>query len=148
MTEYISISVIIITRNRANWLEEALRSLTCQTRQPDEVVVVDNDSHDSTREVTHKYRDMLNIKYVFELTKGVPYARNAGIANAGGDIIAFMDDDCDADREWLKNIERPFIKDPAIGVVGGELSYLKVNEGNMIEEFYIKNMIARKRNKT
>jgi glycosyltransferase involved in cell wall biosynthesis len=147
MSENISISVIIVTRNRANWLDEALRSLARQTRTPDEVIVVDNDSLDNTREVALRYNDTLNIKYFFESCRGVQYARNAGIENAKGDVIAFIDDDCEADKDWLKNIEKPFIKDPKIGVVGGEVSYLKIDKKNMIEEFYVKNMIARKAGK-
>jgi glycosyltransferase involved in cell wall biosynthesis len=112
------------------------------------VIVVDNDSHDNTKEVALKYNDKLKLKYVLEMTKGIPYARNAGINNATGDIVAFIDDDCEANEDWLKNIEKPFIKDPNIGVVGGNVSYARVGEGNIIEEFYVKNMAARKKNKT
>lgn len=135
----LSISVVIITLNRAEWLKDALTSLTRQSRQPDEVVVVDNGSKDRTREVVLGFSDRLNIKYVYETVRGIPRARNAGIRNATGDIIASIDDDCVADDDWLKNIEIPFIKDPHIGVVGGEVSYFKVGDGS-VEAFYINNM--------
>ncbi len=140
----LSISVIIITRNRSESLQDTLTSLTRQTRQPDEVVVVDNASEDNTRETIMSFKDKLNIQYVHESKRGIPYARNAGIRCASGDIISSIDDDCIADEDWLKNIERPFIKDPNIGIVGGEVSYFKIG-GSSIENFYIKNMTARKK---
>ena len=144
MDNNLSISVIIITRNRAESLNETLISLTKQNRQPDEVIVVDNDSKDNTREVILSFSDRLNIKYVYEAVRGIPHARNAGIENATGDIIASLDDDCVADENWLKYIEIPFIRDPNIGVVGGEVSYFKIGEGS-VEAFYMKNMISREK---
>jgi len=134
-----SISVVVITRNRAEWLKEALDSLTRQSRKPDEVVVVDNASEDHTGDVIRAFADKLDIKYVYEPVRGIPRARNAGVRNAVGDIIAFIDDDCVADRDWLKYIEIPFVKDPNVGVVGGEVSYDRVGSGS-VEAFYIENM--------
>ena len=142
MESKLTISVVIITLNRAEWLKDALISLTKQTRQPDEVVVVDNGSKDHTKGVILSFSDRLNIKYVYEPVRGIPHARNAGIKNATGDVIASIDDDCVADEDWLKYIEVPFIKDPNIGVVGGNVSYFKVGEGS-VESFYIENMRSR-----
>lgn len=135
----LSISVIIITLNRADWLNEALASLVEQTRKPDEIIVVDNGSNDHTENVVQSYTGKLNLKFVKEKTRGIPYARNAGVKNAKGDILAFIDDDCVADREWMKYLEIPFIRDPKIGVVGGEVAYLKGDEG-IVDKFYRQNM--------
>ena len=142
MEKRLSISVAVITFNRAEWLKDALSSLTRQIRLPDEVVVVDNGSKDHTKDVVLSFRDRLNIKYVYEPIRGIPHARNTAIRNAIGDIIASIDDDCVADENWLEQIEIPFIKDPNIGVVGGNVTYLRVGEGS-VEEFYIKNMSSR-----
>lgn len=128
MESRLSISVMIITRNRAESLKDTLTSLTRQTRQPDEVVVVDNSSTDNTKEIISSFSDKLNIKYVYEAVKGIPHARNAGVRNAISDIIASIDDDCVADENWLKYIEIPFIKDPNIGVVGGNVTYFRVGK--------------------
>jgi glycosyltransferase involved in cell wall biosynthesis len=138
------VSVVIATRNRAESLRDTLDSLTRQSRKPDEVVVVDNASSDHTKDIALKFVDSLNLKYVYEAKRGIPYARNAGIQNAGGDIIAFIDDDCIADENWLKNLEIPFVKDPHIGVVGGEISYFKIGD-DMLEAFYIQNMTSGRR---
>lgn len=139
MESKLTISVVIITRNRAESLKDTLTSLTRQSRQPDEVVVVDNASEDHTKDIILSFKDRLNIKYVYEAVRGIPHARNAGVQNATGEIIASIDDDCVADENWLKYIEIPFVKDPNIGVVGGEITYFKVGEGSL-EAFYIKNM--------
>jgi glycosyltransferase involved in cell wall biosynthesis len=141
MENGLSISVVVITRNRAKWLSEALDSLARQSRRPDEVIVVDNASEDNTRDVVQTFGDGLDLTYVYEPVLGIPRARNAGVENAKGDIIAFIDDDCVADGDWLKYIEIPFIKDPNVGVVGGEVTFDRVGFGN-VEEFYIENMNA------
>ncbi len=138
------VSVVIATRNRAESLRDTLASLTRQSRKPDEVVVVDNASGDHTRDVALSFVDRLNLKYVYEATRGIPHARNAGIQNSSGDIVAFIDDDCVADEDWLTHLEIPFVKDPHIGVVGGEISYFKVGD-DMLEAFYIQNMTSGQR---
>lgn len=146
MASNISISVVIVTRNRAESLSNALTSLTKQNRQPDEVIVVDNGSKDHTKEIVLSFSDSLNAKYIYEPVRGIQHARNAGIQGATGDVIAFIDDDCVADENWLRYIEIPFIRDPNIGGVGGEVSYLRVGYSS-VEEFYTRNMIARGRSK-
>ena len=138
------VSVLIATRNRAESLKDTLASLSRQTRQPDEVIVVDNGSSDHTKEIATGFRDTLNVTYVYEAVKGIPNARNSGIREARGDIIAFIDDDCVAEEDWLKNIEIPFIRDPNIGVVGGEITYHRIGESSL-EAFYIENMTSGKR---
>jgi len=144
MIDKLTISIVIITRNRAEWLNDTLESLTKQSRPADEVIVVDNASTDNTKEVILSFQGTLNIKYVFEAKRGIPYARNAGLRAAAGDIVVSVDDDCIADVNWLKNIEIPFIKDPHIGAVGGEVSYQRVGK-TLLEDFYIENMISRQR---
>ncbi|MGD0337126.1 MAG: glycosyltransferase, partial [Candidatus Omnitrophota bacterium] len=120
------ISVIIPTFNRAEILKEALSSLVLQTRIPDEVVIVDNNSSDNTKEVAEGFKHRLNIRYVLERTQGTSTARNTGIRNASGDIVVFFDDDCVAEKEWLHYLEAPFLRDPSIGMVGGEILACRV----------------------
>jgi glucosyl-dolichyl phosphate glucuronosyltransferase len=115
------ISVIIVTFNRAASLKEALQSLSKQTCYPDEVIVVDNNSNDDTKEVVRRFEGALNIRYVFEEKRGIPFARNAGIEKAQYEIVAFMDDDCRPAHNWLEELVKPFYRDPLIGQVGGEI---------------------------
>lgn len=113
------ISVAIITRNRASFLDNCLASIKRQSVHPQEVIVVDNNSIDHTQSVIDKYKKNLAIRSFRETRIGIPYARNAGIMVAKGNIIAFLDDDCIASAMWLSSIEKFFIKYPsAIGVIG------------------------------
>lgn len=138
----LTISVVIITYNRAQMLRNTLASMTLQIRLPDEVLVIDNNSKDDTKDVTASFRDKLNIHYVFEGKQGVSFARNAGIVNSTGDIIAFLDDDCVAQKEWLHYLEIPFLRDPSIGIVGGEILAQRV-KGTLIEDFCIADEMLR-----
>lgn len=113
------ISIIIITRNRADFLDHCLASIVNQAVYPREVIVVDNASTDHTQSVIEKYKKILPIKLIRETRIGIPYARNTGMTIARGNIIAFLDDDCIASGMWLSSIEKFFIKYPsAIGVIG------------------------------
>jgi len=132
----LKISVIIITFNRAHMLKDTLSSLVQQVRLPDEVVVVDNNSTDDTKEVALGFSPELNIRYVFEGTQGVAVARNTSIKNASGDILAFIDDDCVAEKEWLRYLELPFLKDPSIGMVAGKILGCRV-KGTLVEDYCI-----------
>jgi glycosyltransferase involved in cell wall biosynthesis len=136
------ISVIVVTFNRANMLRDALVSLTGQTRSPEEVIVVDNDSGDTTKDVVFQFKNSLNVRYVLEKTRGIPSARNTGIKTSTGDIIVFMDDDCVADKEWLHYLELPFLRDPSIGIVGGEILAYRT-KGNIVEEYCIADAMMR-----
>ena len=136
------ISVVIITFNRAGMLGDTLFSLYQQQRLPEEVVVVDNNSTDATKEVVLGFNGRLNIRYVFEATQGVAVARNTGIKNSTGEIIAFIDDDCIADKEWLRFLELPFLKDPLVGMVAGEIRACRV-KGTLVEDFCIADAFMR-----
>lgn len=112
------ISVLITTRNRAEILRQCLKSLVRQSRKPDEIVVVDNATSDNTKEIIKSFHS-LKIKYFFEKNIGIAFGRNKGLKEAKGDIFAFIDDDCLATKNWLKEIEKTFKSDKNIvGIVG------------------------------
>jgi glycosyltransferase involved in cell wall biosynthesis len=102
-----NVTVVLCTCNRCSSLPTALDSVAAQLL-PDsviwEVVVVDNNSTDQTREVAEGYccRYPGRFRYVFEAQQGLSRARNAGIRAARGEIIAFIDDDVIAEPTWLK----------------------------------------------
>jgi glycosyltransferase involved in cell wall biosynthesis len=68
-----------------------------------EVLVVDNNSRDRTREVVNEFcrRHPGRVRYIFESQQGLSNARNAGIRQAHGEIVAFVDDDVIVDPAWL-----------------------------------------------
>jgi glucosyl-dolichyl phosphate glucuronosyltransferase len=103
------ITVVVCTYNRAKSLAKALESVAGQTLPQSvgwEIIVVDNNSRDETRQVVEglQRRYPERIRYLFEPQQGLSYARNAGVRNAQGEILAFIDDDETADAEWLQNI--------------------------------------------
>src|SRR5712691_696604 len=103
------ISLILCTHNRCESLARGLNSaaaLTLPDSVPWEVLVVDNNSNDQTRKVVEEFchQNPGRFRYLFEPQPGLSYARNAGIREARGDIIAFMDDDVIVEPTWLQNL--------------------------------------------
>ena len=118
------ISVIIPTYNRSALLAESLKSLIKQNFPSEqyEILVVDNNSTDNTREVTESFasNSPVSVRYNFEKEQGLSIARNTGIRNAKGEIIAFVDDDIHADENWLSAIAKAY-EDPSVGCAGGPI---------------------------
>lgn len=87
------VSIIIITKNRLNFLKECVSSVLFQTYTDYELIIVDNDSNDGTDIFCNT---LLNdkVKYIHNDTCGNPnYSRNLGAKLARGEYIAFLDDD-------------------------------------------------------
>jgi len=103
------ITVILCTYNRCESLAKALNSAAAQTLPESvdwEVLVVDNNSSDRTREVAEAFssRHPGRFRYLFEPRPGKSHALNSGIKEARGDILAFLDDDVTAEATWLQNL--------------------------------------------
>jgi hypothetical protein len=135
----LTISVMIVTRNRESLLDLALKSLVNQERPPDQVVVVDNASSDGTFQLARSFARQLPLTLVREETVGIPFARNTGLRHCTGDLVAVMDDDCVAGERWLQELELPFLKDPHIGAVGGSILPLESQSG-LVPRFYSSRM--------
>lgn len=117
------LSVIICTHNRCKSLKDTLNSLLSQNvNEPFnyEIVVINNNSNDKTKHVVELCKNNANrtVKYFFELTQGLPYARNRGIKESSGELLVFTDDDVILDKNWLNNIWRTFQKFACDGVGG------------------------------
>ena len=90
------LSVIIASKDRAGYLDPALRSMSEQVAAPSfEVIVVDNGSSDATPQVVERARDAygFEISYLYEERPNRAAARNRGISVAQGEIVVFVDDD-------------------------------------------------------
>ena len=98
-----SVSVVIPTFRRPDGLRRAVQSVIAQVRQPDEVVIVDNDPDGSAAGIAANMKAVAHfpVIYVHEPRPGVSNARNAGFAAATGRFIAFLDDDEVASPDWL-----------------------------------------------
>jgi glycosyltransferase involved in cell wall biosynthesis len=101
-----SITVIVCTYNRCQTLAKALESIAASVVPNSvewEILVVDNNSTDRTREVVGDYRERYpsRFRYLLELQQGLSFARNAGIRESHGDVLAFTDDDVIVEATWL-----------------------------------------------
>ena len=107
------ISVVLGTYNRAASLRTTLDTFLELAVPPGlawELLVVDNNSSDLTREVVARFAEAASfpVRYIFEKRQGRSAALNAGIAEAKGEIIAFTDDDVLLERRWLSNLKPTF----------------------------------------
>lgn len=111
----LTISVIVCAYNEAGYLGPCLQSLRQQSRLPDEVIVVDNASTDTTRSIA----EAAGVRVIAESRKGLVRAREAGRRAAGGHLLVYLDADCRAPRTWLDRIEARFARRPALVALSG-----------------------------
>lgn len=115
-----SISIAICSKDRFDWVDRLLRSLEpfCAAG-PDapEVLVVDNASTDP------RLRDVCLarawVRYVHEPLVGLDFARNRALREAGGEVVAYLDDDVVVDRGWFWALCRAWAENPDAGCVTG-----------------------------
>ena len=121
----VELSVVICTYNRCDLLPGALEAVLAQDAENVryEVVVVDNNSTDRTRDVVSALIEHgeNRLRYVFEGTQGLAHARNTGITSAAGSIIAFTDDDVRVGAGWVGEIKRALDQHPEVESVGGRI---------------------------
>jgi GT2 family glycosyltransferase len=116
-----SVTVVVPVCNGEETIQPLLESLQKldYDRNKVEVIVVDGNSTDKTREIVKKYP----VKLVIEKQKGLNLARNIGIKLGNGEIIAFTDSDCRVPTNWITKIVENF-KDPRVSCVGGSAKAL------------------------
>ena len=106
------ITVILCTYNRCRLLQTALESVAGSVVADGnswEVLVVDNNSKDQTRQIVEEFSERYpgRFRYLFEARPGKSYALNAGISASTADVLAFMDDDVTVAADWLQNLTGP-----------------------------------------
>jgi glucosyl-dolichyl phosphate glucuronosyltransferase len=120
-----NITVVLCTYNRCDRLATALESVAV-SRLPEsvcwEVLVVDNNSTDQTREVIEKFASQYpgRFRYAFEPHPGKSHALNSAIRHTNARILAFMDDDVKVEPDWLRMLTRIF-DDPEYAGAGGRI---------------------------
>ncbi|MET3937912.1 glycosyltransferase involved in cell wall biosynthesis [Paenibacillus sp. PvP094] len=116
-------SVAICTHNRAKDTVEAVQSVLAQESCSFEfeVLVIDNNSRDNTKELFHESLWPTQVRYIMESQLGLSYARNRAIREAKGEFILFLDDDALASSCWIQEVINVFERDAAIGCVGGKI---------------------------
>jgi glycosyltransferase involved in cell wall biosynthesis len=117
------LSLIICTRNRCEQLARcfgAVQRIEFERRW--ELIIVDNGSTDATAVVVERFIKAASfpIRHVFEPKLGLGNARNAGVAAASGEILAFTDDDCYPAADFLGQVWSAFC-DPSLGYTTGRI---------------------------
>ena len=113
-----AVSVIVPHINQADYLRRCLESLSGQSfARAFEIVVVDNGSHVLPTAICSSFD---NVRLEQEPVPGPGPARNKGVALSRAPILAFVDADCIADRNWLSTIVAAF-GDGSIDVIGGDV---------------------------
>lgn len=114
------VSVIVCCYNEEKHLPICLQSLKKQTYRDFELIVVDDGSTDGTSQVAQD----LGAKVVKINHSGLPTARNVGVENASGDIVAFTDADCTVEPKWLEKLVYALESKGYDGVIGGTVKAL------------------------
>lgn len=116
----LTVSVILPTFNRADYIGEALDSILAQSSPPHEIIVIDDGSADGTATVCTAYGSRLRYIRVSD-NGGKTAALNLGLELAAGNVIWVMDDDDIAPRDALKSLLAPLQADPSIDFTFGSL---------------------------
>jgi len=117
-TNHVSIIISTYTTERYTDVANCISSLKSQKLEPAEIVLV----LDPIESLLNFYRLRVSkdVRIVLSKDLGLSHARNAGIENASGDVIAFIDDDAVADKKWLLNAIMNY-EDPRVIGVGGQV---------------------------
>lgn len=109
------VSIVVASYNGGRTLPTCLESLR-RLNYPDyEVILVDDGSTDDTPEIAKCFPEVRTLR---QENKGLSVARNAGIAAATGEIVAFTDSDCRADEDWLHYLVGDMLRDGFVAMGG------------------------------
>lgn len=129
---YPTVTVIVPVYNAEHTIEECIGSILNldYPKEKLELIFVNNASTDRSGKILKQYEK--EIKILYESKRGPATARNKGLLNASGEVIAFTDSDCVVDKGWLKNIVKP-LENEEVGIVGGKI--LAKRPCNKIEKY-------------
>jgi len=126
MCELPSVTIIVPTYNRSHFIERAFESLVKQDYPRDklDIIVIDDGSNDQTRAILERFQNAhAKFRFLQQNNLGPATARNAGLREARGNIILFIDDDCIADEKWVRELTRAY-DDPQVGGVAGRIQFV------------------------
>jgi GT2 family glycosyltransferase len=119
--QYPAIDIAICTHNRPDALTACLKSLLARgvIGGPVRVLVIDNAPPDGrTRDVVAAFP---GVRYIVEPKPGLDFARNSAVAEAEGELLAFLDDDVAIDPGWLEGLREAWAANPDAGAFLGPI---------------------------
>lgn len=116
----VNVSIIIPVYNAEKTIMKCIDSLLDQDfpKKQYEIIAVNNNSNDNTSSILNKYKEKIII--LNEKRKGPSHARNKGIEKSKGNLILFIDSDCFAQKNWIKETIKPF-KKKNVKIVSGKV---------------------------
>ncbi len=136
------VSIIIPVYNTEKYLEKCLNSVTNQTYQDLEIIIINDGSTDSSETIIKKYADKSQqIKYLKQKNAGQSRARNNGLKAATGDLIVFLDSDDFLDTNMISKLIKPFEEDKNIELTFCNY-YMYYSEDKIIKNQYFQNSIS------
>jgi glycosyltransferase involved in cell wall biosynthesis len=115
----LTLTIVIPVFNEQDHIGACLRAIAAQTLRPDEVIVVDNNSTDSTARIAKQFPF---VKLLREPKQGVLFAKNKGFSAAKGDIIGRIDADSILPPRWVERVKH-FMADSSYSALTGPVNY-------------------------
>lgn len=143
MDSKIVLSIVIPTKNRAELLRSVLASIDKQKADTNsfEVIVIDNGSTDSTKEVAQEYQKKnKNCRYFYDSRPGLHVGRNRGLLESKGELVGYLDDDVILFPNWINTVLKAF-ENREVMYVGG--SVIPYNLSVLTPDFKSKNEIRK-----
>lgn len=136
------ISIIICTYNRDRYILKALESCEKQNFPKDqfEIILINNNSTDNTDNICGDFKrnyPKINFNYFIEKKQGLSFARNRGILEACGNVLVFIDDDAEADLNYLTNLNSHFENFGYIAGGGKILPKWEIKKPDWISKYLI-----------
>ena len=104
-------SIIVPVYNRIDEVSDLLESLTHQSDNDFEIVLVEDGSTEPCKAVADQYADRLNLQYYHKSNEGRSIARNYGIVRANGDYFVFVDSDCGLPPDYIEQLHLSLLND-------------------------------------
>lgn len=110
------VTALICTRNRGSSLTSTVSSILTSTHPNFEILVVDQSTDGETRQALTPFLQDERLRYVHQAAQGLGRARNLGLAEARGEVVAMTDDDCAVPPHWLETMAGIFEDYPQVAV--------------------------------
>ena len=123
------ISAIVPTRNRPDHAVLCAGSILSNAGEDFELLIVDQSDDGATERALAVYAGDRRFRYIRSSSRGASAARNVGVEQSTGPIIAFTDDDCRVSTDWLQQVAKIFAADPAADILYGRVTIPKHLQG-------------------
>ncbi len=130
------ITIYITNHNYGKFLNKSINSVLNQTYTNYELIIIDDGSTDTSKKIIEKYKNLRNIKIIFQKNKGLVVSNNIALKLSKGDYITRLDADDWLDENFLQVMVNELKKDPKIGMIF--CNYFLVNSKGLIQSQFLR----------